>query len=85
VHVELALLSHVFEMAIQEWRVGLTVNSVRAIRCPAPGAGRYKRPSTDDELRLRAACDAYRNPMLSRMVRLALNTAMRAGEIQRLR
>lgn len=72
-------------MAIREWRVGLTVNPVRAIRWPAPEAGRDRRLSGDEEQRLLEACDAYSNPMLGWMVRLALNTGMRAGEIQRLR
>ncbi|GAB3675173.1 hypothetical protein GCM10028792_12720 [Salinisphaera aquimarina] len=52
VRVELALLSHVFEMAIREWRLGLTLNPASAIRWPAPGAGRDRRLAADEEQRL---------------------------------
>lgn len=85
VRVELALLSHLYQTAIQEWGIGLIANPVRAIRWPAPGAGRDRRLSTAEEQRLLKACDAHSNPMLAWMVRLALMTAMRAGEIQRIR
>lgn len=84
VRVELALLSHVFEMAIKEWRLGLSINPVRAIRWPAPGQGRDRRLSAAEEAKLLEACDSHSNPMLGWMVRLALSTGMRAGEIQRL-
>ncbi|MAA75463.1 MAG: integrase [Salinisphaeraceae bacterium] len=84
VRVELALLSHLFETAIREWRVGLVANPVRTIRWPSPAAGRDRRLSREEEARLLEACDAHSNPMLGWMVRLALATGMRAGEIQRL-
>lgn len=84
VRVELALLSHLFETAIREWRVGLAANPVRAIRWPSPGSGRDRRLTPREERLLLEACDAYSNPMLGWMVRLAIATGMRAGEIQRI-
>lgn len=85
VRTYLALLSHLFEIAIKEWRVGLSANPVRAVRPPPIPPGRGRRLSADEERRLLAGADAHSNPMLGWMVRLALATGMRAGEIRRLR
>ena len=85
VRLELALLSHLFTVALQEWRLGLFYNPVAAVRKPASGAGRSRRLSKDEERDLLLACDKATNPMLGWMTRLALYTAMRAGEIQSLR
>ena len=46
--LELALLSHLFTVAIQEWGVGLTFNPVLNIRKPSPGEGRDRRLSSDE-------------------------------------
>jgi hypothetical protein len=40
VRLELSLLAHLFTVAIEEWRVGLTYNPVANIRRPAPPKGR---------------------------------------------
>lgn len=85
VRLQLALLSHIFEIAIKEWRVGLWANPCRAIRSPKPGKPRDRRLSADEEKRLIAAAEHQSNPTLALMIRLALATAMRVGEIQRLR
>ena len=84
VRLELALLSHLFSTAIKEWRVGLYYNPVANIRKPAPGPGRNRRLVGDEEQRLIAACGAYSNPLLGWLVRLAIHTGMRAGELQSL-
>ncbi len=85
VRLELALLSHLFNTAIREWRLGLVYNPVAAIRKPAAGEGRNRRLISDEEHKLLAACAMHCNPMLNWMVRLALYTAMRVGEIESLR
>jgi len=85
VRLELALLSHLFTVAIQEWRMGLVYNPVAAVRKPAAGPGRNRRLLPDEERTLLTACDEAGNPMLGWMVRLAIYTCMRAGEIQSLR
>ena len=84
VRLELALLSHLFTIAIKEWGMGLTYNPVANIRKPTPGKGRERRLVGDEEERLLNACDEHENPMLGWMVRLALYTAMRLGEIRNL-
>ena len=81
VRLELAMLGHLFRVAIQEWGIGLTFNPVANIRKPSPGAGRDRRLSRDEQQRLFAAADAHSNPMLGWIVRLAVETCMRSSEI----
>lgn len=85
VRLELALLSHVFTIAIKEWRLGLLYNPVQNIRKPAPGPGRNRRLAADEELKLLARVDEHSNPMLRWIVRIALETGMRSSEITSLR
>ena len=85
VRLELALLSHLYTVAIQEWRLGLIANPVAAVRKPPAGTGRERRLMPDEEGRLLAGCSKLSNPMIGWIVRIALATAMRAGEIESLR
>lgn len=85
VRLELALLSHLFTVAIKEWRIELVYNPVANIRKPAPHRGRDRRLGAEEEKKLLAACDKHSNPMLGQIVRVALHTGMRAGEIHSLR
>ena len=84
VRLELALLSHLFTIAIKDWRVGLFYNPVTNVRKPTPGKGRDRRLNADEEKALLKACDAHSNPMLGWIARIALYTGMRAGEIKSL-
>jgi integrase len=85
VRLELALLGHLFTIAIKEWRIGLPWNPVLNIRRPAPGPGRNRRLTEEEEKRLLTAVDQHSNPMLRWIVRIALTTGMRASEILTLR
>jgi integrase len=85
VRLELALLGHLFTIAIKEWRIGLPWNPVLNIRRPAPGPGRNRRLTEEEEKRLLTAVDQHSNPMLRWIVRVALTTGMRASEILTLR
>ena len=84
VRLELSLLSHLFTIAIKEWRVGLFYNPVANIRKPAPTQGRDRRLTTDEETVVLQGCDRHSNPMLGWIARIALYTGMRAGEIKSL-
>ena len=81
VRLELALLSHLFTTAIQEWRLGLVYNPVANIRKPNAGVGRNRRLTEDEEKRLVDAADKHSNPMFGWLVRLALYTGMRSNEL----
>jgi integrase len=81
VRLELAMLGHLYTTAIKEWGLGLVYNPVASIRRPAPPPGRNRRLSWSEARRMLKACDAYSNPMLAWVVRIALYTGMRRGEI----
>lgn len=81
---DLVLLGHVFEVARKEWGIYLQ-NPVRDIRLPSDGKPRNRRLHAGEETRLIAACREARNPHLLPTVQLALETAMRQGELIRLR
>ncbi|MBF0138270.1 MAG: site-specific integrase [Magnetococcales bacterium] len=85
IRLDFALIRHLYRIAIREWGIGLEVNPVDLVDKPGLAPGRDRRLVQDEEARLLAACDAYVNPMLGWIVRIALETAMRQGEILRLR
>jgi len=55
VRLELALLIHLYTVAIHEWGLGLTFNPVLNIRKPSPGDGHDRRLSPEEERLLLAA------------------------------
>lgn len=65
VRLELALLSHLYNMAIREWSMGLTVNPVANVRKPSAGEGRKRRLESNEEERFVAACEEHSNPFLA--------------------
>ena len=81
VRLELALLSHLYTIAIKEWGMGLVVNPVSNIRKPKPAKGRNRRLVGNEEQRLLEVCEAHSNPMLAWIVKMAIYTAMRHSEI----
>lgn len=82
---ELNSLSHLLDVAIKDWGIGLSVNVARLVRHPQVARGRERRLSADEEQKLLAACSASRATMLAPAVRFATETAMRMGEILALR
>ena len=87
VRLELGFIRHLFTIGIKEWGWPVT-NPVMMIRMPKVAKGRDRRldlkPDENgktEELRLLAACDESRSPWLAGIVRLALETGMRQGEI----
>ena len=85
VRLELALLGHLFTIAIKEWRLGLVQNPVANIRKPSPGQGRDRRLAGKEEKHLREAIAKHSNPMLSWIFDIAIETGMRSSEITGLR
>ena len=85
VRLELALLGHLFTIALKEWGLGLPYNPVLNVRRPAPGPGRNRRLDAAEEAKLFAAVDKHSNPMLRWIVRVAIETGMRSSEITTLR
>ena len=87
VRIELALISHLYTVAVSDWGMPLS-NPVRMARKPKLPRRRDRRlnstPDTDgrtEEDRLIAACQASKSQWLEPIVRLAILTGMRRGEI----
>lgn len=81
VNKELNLIAHALETARREWGIHIPENPVRLVRRPQGAKPRDRRLVGDEEHRLLTACEDARNPYLLPIVRLAIETAMRQGEI----
>ena len=74
-------LSHVIDTAVMEWGLPLTSNPVKFVRRPSSGRGRERRLTAAEEAALLEARRASDAPMLAPIFLLALETAMRLGEL----
>jgi integrase len=83
---ELAYFSSIINHARREWGINIT-NPVLLVRKPPSPQGRNRILTLDEEVRLLHACEpkANRNIYTRPFVTLALETAMRRGEILGLR
>jgi integrase len=77
---ELSLIQHVFEVARKEWSVPLSSNPVADIKKPPANKPRDRRLD-DDEATVLAACRKCRNTWIEPIVRFAIETGMRRGEL----
>ena len=80
VRLHLALLSHLFSVARTDWGMEALSNPVELVRKPRLPQGRDRRLEGDEEDRLLAACRTM-NTELAAIVAIAIETAMRQGEI----
>lgn len=86
-------LSSVVNIAVKEWGLNIPSNPVSMVKKPSSGKGRDRRLLEGEETRLLAACElsgdswgkGTRNPWIKPIVKIALETAMRQGEIVNLR
>ncbi len=78
---ELAILSHVLEVAIRDWGLPLAKNVVKMVRRPAIRNERSRRLALDEEQRLLDACDTGKIPFLRTLLIVAIETGMRRGEL----
>ncbi len=85
VRLELALLGHIFTIALMEWKLGLVYNPVLSIRRPQPHPGRDRRLTAEEESKLFGLIQQHGNPMLAWIAEIALETSMREGEVVKLR
>jgi integrase len=81
VHMELGLFQKIIEHASREWGISLPENPVKAAQKPKLPNGRERRLSKDEEKRLFDSLDKCRNPCMKPIVLLAIETAMRQGEL----
>ena len=85
VRLELALISHVFTVARREWGLEFITNPVRNIRMPPLPQGRDRRFVGDEEQRLLIGARQCGSPWLAPIIEIAVETAMRQGEILAIR
>ncbi len=78
---ELNSLSHLFDVAIKDWGIGIPLNPVKMVRRPKIERGRDRRLNPGEESKLFATSSASRCPMLTPVIRFAIETGMRMGEI----
>lgn len=84
VRLEMSLLSNYFDIGRIEWGI-CGDNPVKNVRKPTPPPGRDRRLTAREERQILRYCHAHSNVTLYSIVVLALETAMRQGEILGLR
>ena len=84
VRLDLALLSHLFNVARTEWGMASLANPVEMIRKPRLPAGRDRRLVGDELPRLLTAAQVYGGE-IGPLITWAIETAMRRGEIAAMR
>lgn len=87
---ELKLISHLYNIAATEWSIAVE-NPVAKLKMPAQGKARERRLSRDEEAYLLAAAEhsgavdkdgkSRANQWIAPIIRFALSTGMRQGEI----
>ncbi|EKF39872.1 shufflon-specific DNA recombinase [Nitratireductor indicus C115] len=82
---ELAILSHVVEVAIRDWGLPLNRNVVKMVRRPVIRNERSRRLTGDEEQRLLDGCDTGKTPCLKTLLIVAIETGMRRSELLGLR
>ena len=78
---DLSLISHAINKAIKEWNIRLTENPVNLVNKPPSNKPRDRRLEEGEEERLLLSCSQSHNPYLLPLVIVAIETAMRRGEL----
>lgn len=81
VNRELNIINAALKVAAHEWDVAICQSVLTSVRRPSNPPGRVRRLSPEEEVALRQAGEETRNPYVVPILDLALNTAMRRGEI----
>jgi integrase len=81
VNRELDVLRHAFAVARKSWDIPLLENVFASVTRPKGAPPRERRLQTGERERLRRACVECRNRYIYFLVELALETAMRRGEL----
>lgn len=78
---EMAILSHVIEVAMRDWGFPLSRNVVKLVRRPIIRNERKRRLEGDEEQRLLDGCDGGKIAFMKTLLIVAIETGMRRGEI----
>jgi integrase len=82
---ELDILRHAFATARRNWDVPLVHNAFADVTRPKGALPRERRLDPGEQERLLSACGRCRNPYVRFLVQLAIETAMRRGELLKVR
>lgn len=82
---ELSLLNHMLDLARREWGILLAANPVADVAKPRLNNARTRRLKADEWVALRRSLEKSRNPLMISFVRMAIETALRRGELLDLR
>ncbi|WP_367715871.1 site-specific integrase [Nitratireductor sp. GISD-1A_MAKvit] len=85
VRQDIVLLSQVYGTARREWQLSLPANPTADVRKPPPAKPRTRRVSDAELNSLLTRAKSLRNPLVEAIIRFALATGMRRGEILRVR
>lgn len=85
VNRELSIIKHAFDIAEREWEIPLRDNPLRKLKKLKAENARTRRMSEDEYEALTDAASKSRNKQIMPLVRFAVATGMRRGEIMRLR
>lgn len=81
---DLSLLNHAITIAKTEWGFPIAVNPVSGIKKPKQNPPRDRRLEIGEEKLLLKGCSQSKNPYLKHLVVVAIETAMRRGELLKL-
>lgn len=81
----LSPVQHMFEVAMTEWRIPLPANPLADFKMKVTDNKRHRRLQEGEIDRLLAAGRKTQNPLVMLMVRFAIETAMRRGEMLAIR
>jgi len=85
IRLDLSLISGLFKTARLHWGMPYLENYIALLRKPKQGKGRERRLSADEAERFERALKACPKKLVRLVVRFAIHTAARQGEILRLR
>tara|TARA_R110002110_G_scaffold376568_2_gene586698 strand:- start:206006 stop:206893 length:888 start_codon:yes stop_codon:yes gene_type:complete len=81
---ELGILRHMFDVAFLEWDLPFPENPLARIRKPRVSNKRSRRLPVEEEMALFQSAARCRNKLMLPLIRLALLTGMRRGELLRI-
>ncbi len=85
VNRELFIIKHAFDIAMREWDIPLRENPLVKLKKLKTKNARTRRLSAEEYKALEEAYGKNRNPHIMTLIRFAIETAMRRGEILRLK
>ncbi|MCC4260832.1 site-specific integrase [Pseudomonas aestusnigri] len=84
VRLNLAIISHLYTIAVKEWGIQGITNPCASLRMPKPGKARDRRPTVQELAAVKEAALKYHRE-LPIIIDLAVETAMRRSELLTLR